>query len=104
MTRLSSIINARLIDTVGEHGGSLSISGDRIIESAFSEDAFDAKGAFVAPGIVDLGVFAVDKAAFIAGGITRVALMPDQSPVLDDPGPVQRAALAAKPDLWVHPL
>jgi dihydroorotase len=30
--------------------------------------------------------------------------MPDQSPPLDDPGLVQRAALAAKPDLWVHPL
>lgn len=30
--------------------------------------------------------------------------MPDQSPVLDEPGIVQRAALAAKPDLWVHPL
>jgi dihydroorotase len=58
----------------------------------------------VAPGIVDLGTFSVDKAACIAGGITRIALMPDQSPPLDDPGLVQRAALAAKPDLWVHPL
>jgi dihydroorotase len=58
----------------------------------------------LAPGIVDLGVFKVDRAACIAGGITRVALMPDQRPPLDDPGLVQRAALAAKPDLWVHPL
>jgi len=64
----------------------------------------DARGLHVAPGLVDLGVFAVERKAFAAGGITRIALMPDQSPPLDDPGLVQRAALAAKPHLWVHPL
>lgn len=79
--------------------------GDRITPSPSDAPlALDATGFHIAPGIVDLGVFAVDRPAFIAGGITRVALMPDQSPVLDDPGPVQHAALAAKPDLWVHPL
>ncbi len=31
----------------------------------------DAKGALIAPGLVDLGVFAVDKPAFHFGGITR---------------------------------
>jgi dihydroorotase len=85
------------------------IEGDKIAATdliAVPGDAeiIDAKGAHLAPGIVDLGVFAVDKRACIAGGITRVALMPDQSSVLDDPGLVQRSALAAKPDLWVHPL
>src|SRR3546814_4784243 len=30
--------------------------------------------------------------------------MPDQSPVLDDPGIVQRAALIGKPTLWIHPI
>ena len=30
--------------------------------------------------------------------------MPDQSPALDDPGLVQRAALIGKPDLWIHPI
>ncbi len=102
MNRLIAITNAKGID------GALVIEGDRIaaIGSAVPNDTeiLDAKGAHIAPGIVDLGVFKVDKAACIAGGITRVALMPDQSPVLDDPGLVQRAALAAKPDLWVHPL
>ncbi len=89
--------------------GAILITGDRI--AAIGHDPLprecermDAKGAYVAPGIVDLGVFAVEKRACIAGGITRIALMPDQSPVLDDPGIVQRSALAAKPDLWVHPL
>ncbi len=28
----------------------------------------------------------------------------DQSPVLDDPGVVQRAALIGRPDLWIHPI
>lgn len=68
------------------------------------DEVIDAKGLIVAPGLIDLGVFAVERAACAAGGITRIALMPDQSPPLDDPGLVQRAALAAKPHLWVHPI
>jgi dihydroorotase len=98
----TAIVNAKGV------AGAVLIEGDRIegVGAQVPADAaiIDAQGAHVAPGIVDLGVFAVDKAACIAGGITRVALMPDQNPVLDDPGIVQRAALAAKPDLWVHPL
>ncbi|MCP5995840.1 hypothetical protein NL385_27260, partial [Klebsiella pneumoniae] len=34
----------------------------------------------------------------------RLGLMPDQSPVLDGPGIVQRAAASGKPDLWIHPI
>ncbi|KQU56004.1 dihydroorotase [Sphingomonas sp. Leaf339] len=64
----------------------------------------DCGGKLLAPGIVDCGVFRVDREACRRGGIVRVALMPDQSPVLDDPGIVQRAALVGKPDLWIHPL
>jgi dihydroorotase len=99
----------RAIVNAANLNGALVIEGDIIAEinaPAYSTDTdvIDAKGACLAPGIVDLGVFAVDKAACIAGGITRVALMPDMSPALDDPGLVQRSALAAKPDLWVHPL
>jgi dihydroorotase len=66
--------------------------------------ARDAKGKLVAPGIVDFGVFAVDKPAFHFGGITRAALMPDQSPPLDLPSRVGFIAKSGKPDLWVHPL
>jgi dihydroorotase len=104
MTRLSAITNARLIDASGERSGTLSIAGDKIGPATLGGETVDAKGKCVAPGIVDLGTFSVDKRACIAGGITRIGLMPDQSPPLDDPGLVQRAALAAKPDLWVHPL
>ncbi|WP_252260074.1 dihydroorotase [Erythrobacter aurantius] len=64
----------------------------------------DAKGKLVAPGIVDFGVFKVDKPAFHFGGITRAALMPDQSPPLDYPSRVNYIAKSGKPDLWVHPL
>ena len=92
-------------------GGSLDvlIDGDTIAAlTSFNmrdvDEVIDATGLIVAPGLIDLGVFAVERAACAAGGITRIALMPDQSPPLDDPGLVQRAALAAKPHLWVHPI
>ncbi len=92
-------------------GGSIDvlIDGDTIAGLASFDmrdvdEVIDAKGLVVAPGLVDLGVFAVERGACAAGGITRIALMPDQSPPLDDPGLVQRAALAAKPHLWVHPI
>ncbi len=92
-------------------GGSTNvlIEGDTIVATdSFDVPAdaqtIDATGLQVAPGLIDLGVFAVERRAFAAGGITRIALMPDQSPPLDDPGLVQRAALAAKPNLWVHPI
>jgi dihydroorotase len=64
----------------------------------------DCGGKLLAPGIVDLGVFRVDGPAFRFGGIVRAALMPDQTPPLDDPGLIQRAAYSGKPDIWVHPL
>jgi dihydroorotase len=64
----------------------------------------DANGLIIAPGIIDLGVFATDKPAFRFGGITRAALMPDQSPVHDDPATIRYAGRKGKPDFWVHPL
>lgn len=83
---------------------SFTFSGEAITTDTDNAESIDGKGLTLAPGIVDLGVFAVDRAACRAGGITRVGLMPDQSPILDDPGIIRRAALMGKPDLWVHPL
>jgi len=82
------------------------IKGDKIAAAGkeTSGKNIDAGGLIVAPGIVDLGVFATDKPAFRFGGITRTALMPDQSPVHDDPATIRFAALRGKPDFWVHPL
>jgi dihydroorotase len=64
----------------------------------------DARGLVVAPGIIDAGVFKADTAAANAGGITRMVLMPDQSPPLDEPALVAYAQGSGKPDVWVHPL
>lgn len=87
---------------------SLLVDGERIaaIGGDIPADAepVDGGGRLLAPGIVDLGVFKVDGPAFRFGGIVRAALMPDQSPPLDDPGLIQRAAYSGKPDIWVHPL
>lgn len=85
----------------------INISTTHIVSIGKDSDAakqIDAKGLIIAPGIIDLGVFATDKPAFRFGGITRAALMPDQSPVHDDPATVRFAALKGKPDLWVHPI
>ena len=108
-----AIVNGRVVDPQGgERPGGVLVR-DRLIAgvgeiapAAIPADALtiDAKGALIAPGIVDLGSFAIDLPAFTAGGITRAALMPDQSPPLDDAALVQRAAAAGKPDVWIHPI
>jgi dihydroorotase len=64
----------------------------------------DGRGLVLAPGLIDAGVFRADAAAAQAGGITRVLLMPDQSPPLDDPAMVAFAQAVGKPHVWVHPL
>jgi dihydroorotase len=66
-------------------------------------ERIDARGALIAPGLIDVGVFAIDKPAFVAGGITRAVLMPDQGGI-DTVPLVQHAAAAGKPKVWVHPL
>ncbi|WP_187336523.1 dihydroorotase [Novosphingopyxis iocasae] len=81
------------------------VAEGRIVDAVSAEaETLDAKGLIVAPGIVDLGVFATDKPAFHFGGVTRAALMPDRTPPLDDPGAVRSATRSGKPDFWVHPL
>lgn len=81
--------------------GMIEAVGDVVPQAG--DDVIDAGGRLVAPGLVDFGVFAVDKPAFHFGGITRAALMPDQLPPLDHPARVRFAAASGKPDLWVHP-
>jgi dihydroorotase len=66
-------------------------------------ERIDARGALIAPGLIDVGVFAIDKPAFVAGGITRAVLMPDKGGI-DTVALVQHAAAAGKPKVWVHPL
>lgn len=105
-----TIIGGRLVLGTGEPAaGAVRCEGGRIvalgnIKPCDGDEVIDAKGALIAPGLVDLGVFAIDKPAFHFGGITRAALMPDQNPPLDHPARVRFAAQSGKPDLWVHPL
>ena len=107
---ITAFLNARLACPAGgvTQGGLLVRDGAVAAVGTFELPAdaatVDCGGKTLAPGIVDLGVFKVDRAACRAGGIVRVALMPDGNPVLDDPGIVQRAALIGKPDLWIHPI
>ncbi|QZD93546.1 amidohydrolase family protein [Qipengyuania xiapuensis] len=104
-----TIANGRILTPSGIEDGAL-----RLVDGAIAaigqdiaeegDSIVDARGKLVAPGLVDLGVFAVDKPAFHFGGITRAALMPDQSPMLDLPSRVSYIAKSGKPDFWVHPL
>lgn len=110
MTRIA-IVNGKLADPAQSEltSGVILIEGDRIVAAGdipVPQDAeqVDAGGLVVAPGLIDLGVFATDKPAFHFGGITRAALMPDQSSPLDDAGLIRQAARAGKPDFWVHPI
>ncbi len=105
-----TILNGRLVLPSGQpQAGGIRCESGRIatlgeVAAQPGDTVIDAKGALIAPGLVDLGVFAIDKPAFHFGGITRAALMPDQNPALDHPARVRFAALSGKPDLWVHPL
>ncbi|MFM6932796.1 MAG: dihydroorotase [Novosphingobium sp.] len=105
-----TITNATILTRQGPVKGALRTEADRIaaigpdVTPQDGDRTHDAKGKLLAPGLVDLGVFAIDKPAFHFGGITRAALMPDQNPPLDHPARVRFAASSGKPDLWVHPL
>ena len=110
MSQLLALINATVVCPVGgTSAGGVLVAGDGIVARGLFDvpdgaQIIDCGGHILAPAIVDLGVFAIDVPAFHAGGIVRVGLMPDQSPVLDDPGIVQRAALIGRPGLWIHPI
>jgi len=84
-----TITNAQLVTPGGLVHGAIRCADGVIVAvgadvaAQDSDEVIDARGRLVTPGLVDLGVFAVDKPAFHFGGITRAALMPDQSPPLD---------------------
>lgn len=104
------IVNVRLVDGASRDprpGTLLAVDGRiaAIDPADVPGDAerIDGQGQWLAPGLIDLGVFATDKPAFHFGGITRAALLPHDGHPLDDPGMVERSAKGGKPDLWVHP-
>jgi dihydroorotase len=103
------IKNARLIDPASKRDGpgDILIRGSKIAAvgkvTEKADETLDAKGAIVAPALIDTRVFKVDTAACHAGGIARVCLMPDQTPILDDPALVDRAKYLGGKTLPVHP-
>lgn len=104
-----TITGGKLVTSSGVVPGAIRLVDGRIaavgdITAEDGDETLNARGAMVAPGLIDFGVFAVDKPAFHFGGITRAVLMPDQSPTLDLPSRVSYIARSGKPDLWVHPL
>lgn len=102
------LTNARLVLADRVEPGAVLVRDGAIaavgVADAGGATVVDCGGRLLAPAIVDLGVFAIDREACRRGGIVRVGLMPDGAPPLDDPGVVQRAALIGKPDLWIHPI
>lgn len=108
-SRPLAITNARLVTPDGIADGGLRCESGAIVAVGDGghydgDEVIDAGGKLLAPGLVDLGVFAIDKPAFHFGGITRAGLMPDDTPPLDHPARVRFVAQSGKPDLWVHPL
>lgn len=107
--RAITITGGRLVLPDGLHDGGLRMADGLItavgeVSPEDGDEVIGAKGALIAPGLVDYGVFAIDKPAFHFGGIIRAALMPDQSPPLDLPSRVSYVAKSGKPDFWVHPI
>ena len=104
-----TITNGQLVTPGGVSAGAIRLVDGRIaalgdIAPEDGDEVINAGGKLIAPGLIDCGVFAIDKPAFHFGGITRAALMPDQVPPLDYPERVKFVAMSGKPDLWVHPL
>src|SRR5215210_4383308 len=122
MTHRILIRNARLVDPASgrDEPGSVAIDGDHIAVVAGGESAngrlrdfqatrtIDARGAVVAPGLVDLaarlgepgheheGLLESELAAAVAGGVTSVVCPPDTDPVLDEPGLVDMLKFRAE--------
>ncbi len=106
-----AITGGRVIDPASGHDAVATVViRDRVVTALGAApppadaEIIDATGLIVAPGLIDAGVFRADPAACHAGGITRVVLMPDQQPPLDDPALVAFTQAMGKPDVWVHPL
>jgi len=108
MVSALTITNGRVVTPGGLIDGSVLVRDGRIaaigaIDVPADVETIDAKGKLIAPGLIDVGVFAIDRPAFVAGGITRAVLMPDKGQI-ETVALVQHAAASGKPKVWVHPL
>jgi dihydroorotase-like cyclic amidohydrolase len=101
------IVQGRIVDPASklDATGGVYIANGRIAGIGQAPDGFradrtlDARGAIVAPGLVDLcarlrepgaeGALKVEMRAALAGGVTGVVCPPDTDPPLDEPGLVR---------------
>lgn len=117
------LLNARLLDpaTGLDAPGSLLVREGRIVDFGGhiglpeGVEAFDAQGACLAPGLIDLRAalgepgaehretIASAAQAAAAGGITTLCALPDTSPALDDPALVAFMARQASASLTILP-
>lgn len=105
-----AFVNAHLRDGSGlDRLGGLLLRGGQIVDVGDIETpddvaVIDCDGQTLCPGLIDTRVFKVDVAAATAGGVTRLCLMPDQAPTLDDPAMIERVVRLGQKRVWVHPL
>src|SRR4249920_3902582 len=101
------IVQGRIVDPASklDATGGVYIANGRIAGIGQAPEGFradrtlDARGAVVAPGLVDLcarlrepgaeGALKVEMRAALAGGVTGVVCPPDTDPPLDEPGLVR---------------
>lgn len=118
-TRPALIVNARLLDPAsgmdGPGGilirdGKIADVGPNVTATDAGEDAalVNAEGACLAPGLVDMRVhfgepgeehkesYDSGSQAAVAGGVTSLALLPDNDPIVDDPAIVEYVARRAR--------
>ena len=108
MVSALAITNGRVVTPDGLIDGGVLVRDGRIaaigsFDMPADADGIDARGKLIAPGLIDVGVFAIDRPAFVVGGITRAVLMPDGGQI-ETVALVQHAAASGKPKVWVHPL
>jgi len=97
---MTAYVNARLIDPADglDAKGALLVEHGRIVARGMDivipegAERIDCGGHILCPGLVDMRSFEADGASAIAGGITTVALMPDQSPPIDSAAMVDHMA------------
>lgn len=120
-----ALLNTRLVDPASgwDGPGALLVKNGRIAEVAFGGDlgslsddieTLDARGAMLAPGLIDLRVKTGEPGAepketlksaalaAAAGGVTSIVVQPDTSPAVDDPSVVDFILRRARDIELVH--
>ncbi|UTW54253.1 dihydroorotase family protein [Kordiimonas sp. SCSIO 12610] len=90
--------NARIINPVTnmDEIGSVFVNDGRIVDLGAGKNmmadarVIDCTGKILCPGFIDMRAHAVDAEAAAAGGITSIALQPDQKTVLDNDAAIER--------------